>query len=143
MNSRLLSRLLLCITIVVLLQVELAFSTDIGAPAKTRAGAWKATTDCGDFTLFVSHDGTAIINANYTIKKPAVGSIGQDSKTKPWANPFPIDGDKLSLSITKAGIPFVEWKATFSRDGKQLSGTVHFMPTETKGGCKAKFSIRR
>ena len=139
MNRRVLSRWFMSFALATLL----LSACGAEAPSKTRAGAWKATTDCGDFTLFVSDGGTAITNANYKVKKFDVGPLGQNATSKPWNEPFAFDGRKLSMHTSRMGIVIVGWEATFSRNGRQLSGTVHFLPSEVKGGCKARFSINR
>ncbi len=88
-----------------LLAVIFASSACEEAPPQTRAGVWKATTDCGDFTLFVSDDGNAVTNANWEIRKPDLGNdplrLKKETSSTPWDRPFAFQGRELSMHFNK------------------------------------------
>jgi hypothetical protein len=111
------------------------------ASAETRAGAWDASTEYGDFTIYVSEDGTAITQVDYDFECKGVQA---SSDNQPFREPLEvIDGRKLSMWVSASFIKMVSFEATFSSNGKRLAGTVTFVPEEISGGCKADFTSTR
>ena len=111
------------------------------AAPETRAGAWTAKTEYGDFTIYVTEDGTAVAQVDYDFKCLGSNASAYD---KPFREPAEsIEGRKLSQSVIYAFITMVEIEGKFSMDGKQLSGTVTFLPQEIHGGCPTEFTSTR
>ncbi len=88
------------------------------APPETRAGEWKASTDFGEFTLFVDPSGTTITSIEFSqscsSKVTFSGTINLDEG-------LPIENNKFTLELESA--PSMKFQGTFSKDGTSASGS--------------------
>jgi len=111
------------------------------APPESRAGSWHASTEYGDFTVYVNQEGTAVTSMDYDFE---CGGVTASADSVPFkASSKSIDGRKLTISITYSFIKMLNIEGSFSLDGKRLSGTATFMPQEISGGCTADFTSKR
>lgn len=118
--------------------ILLAFVAACGAAdPSVRAGAWDGSTPYGDFTIYITDDGTAIRDVAYSVR---CGDNWTDDSNFRINEPYPLDGRKLDFGAYLAGqVPMVVWTAEFSSDGKTLSGELSLFA----GGCVADFEITR
>ena len=111
------------------------------APPETRAGPWTASTEYGDFTIYVTQDGTAISKVDYDFE---CGGFTTAAYDQPFRVPSEtIEGRKLSISVSHSFIMVVSIEGSFNPDGEKLSGTVTFVPQKLGGGCTADFTSSR
>jgi hypothetical protein len=106
------------------------------ADPSVRAGAWEGSTPYGDFTIYITDDGTAIEDASFSFR--CEGNLINDRSFR-MGDPYPLDGRNLKFGVLSAGVvPFVVWTGEFSADGKTLSGELSLL-----GGCVTDFEITR
>jgi len=112
----------------------------LSAPPEARSGSWHASTPYGDFRFYVSEDGSAITGVDYDFECKGTRA---SSSNRSFREPIPIRGRKLSMWTSAGFIKMASWKATFSPNGKRLTGTVTFVPDEISGGCEAHFTATK
>ena len=102
-----------------------------------RAGAWQCATQYGDFTLYITDDGTAVKDVKYSVN---CFDNGTDDGNFTMGEPWPLDGRKLNFGVYMSGqVPLVVWKGKFSTDGKTLTGEMSLF----WGNCVTDFKITR
>jgi len=104
------------------------------APPEVRAGEWNASTDFGEFALFVDSSGTTITSIEYSYQSCPKGNISF-SATIDFEGGLPIEDNKFFLEI--AGISSMVFQGTFSRDGTSASGSWE------AGDCSGKWKVTR
>jgi hypothetical protein len=120
--------------LLVILLVPLA---GCGANPSVRAGAWEGSTPYGDFTFYITEDGTAIEDIAYSVR---CGENWTDDSNFRMGEPYPLDGRKLDFGVWLAGqVPMAVWKGEFSADGKTLSGELSLFADL----CVTDFEITR
>ena len=111
------------------------------SPPESIAGAWEASTEYGDFTVYVNEEENAITQIDYEF---VCGGVEASAYNQPFSKPSEtINGRKLSIYVSYSFMKMLEIDGSFSSNGKKLSGTVSFMPQEISGGCTADFSVSR
>ena len=107
------------------------------ADPSVRAGAWEGSTPYGDFTIYITDDGTAIEDVSFSFQ--CRGNSTNDSSFR-MGDPHPLDGRKLEFGAWLAGqVPIVDWTGEFSADGKTLSGELSLFADS----CVTDFEITR
>jgi len=116
----------------------LAFVAACGAAdPSVRAGAWAGSTQYGDFTIYITDDGTAVEDIEYSVR---CGENWTDDSNFRMSEPYPLDGRKLDFGVYLAGqLPIAVWTGEFSADGKSLGGELHLFAD----ACTADFEITR
>jgi hypothetical protein len=115
----------------------LAFLTACAADPSVRAGSWKGSTPYGDFTFYITDDGTAIEDVSYAIKCNEIGDNGYSFQMGP---PYKLDGRKLEFEIAIGGqMSIAKWTGKFSADGKTLKGELNLFADS----CITDFEITR
>jgi len=111
------------------------------APPETRAGEWDVGTEHGDFTLNVSDDGMTITEVIFEFECKGM----EVSRTNVSMTDYgAIEGNKFIFSVTLGFLGRIaKWEGKFSSNGKRLTGTVTYMPSEISGGCKENFKSSR
>lgn len=111
--------------------------TACGTSKTVRAGAWHGSTEYGDFTFYISEDGKAIEDVDYSVN---CGENWTDDSNFTMGEPRELDGNKLDFGLWIAGqVPVAIWEGEFSADGKTLSGTLSLFA----GLCETDFEITR
>lgn len=108
-----------------------------GADPSVRAGAWEGSTPYGDFTIYITDDGTAIEDVSYSVE---CGDNWTNDENFRMGDPYPLDGRKLDFGVYIAGqVPVAVWNGEFSADGKTLSGELSLFADS----CVSDFKITR
>jgi hypothetical protein len=119
------------------LVIMAVFLVGCGADPSVRAGAWQGSTPYGDFTIYISEDGTHIEDVSYSVQ--CKGNSNNDGNFR-MGDPYPLDGRKLDFGVWVAGqIPIAVWEGKFSADGKTLSGVLSLFADS----CITNFEISR
>ncbi len=119
------------------LLILLVLPAGCGADPSVRVGAWQGSTQYGDFTLYISEDGTTIKDVSYSVR---CGDNWTDDSNFNMGDSYPIEGRKLDFGVWLAGqVPLVIWKGEFSSDGKTLSGELRLFGNS----CVTSFKITR
>ncbi|MGD9119007.1 MAG: hypothetical protein PVJ08_09825 [Dehalococcoidia bacterium] len=114
------------------------FGCGESAPPETRAGEWNASTDFGEFTLFVDSSGTMITSIEYSYQSCSKSIISGGvtfSNIISFEEGLPIEDNKFSLEME--GVSSMELKGTFSRDGTSASGSWK------AGDCSGKWKVTK
>jgi len=123
--------------LILLLVIGSILLTACSAGKKVRAGAWHGSTEYGDFTFYISEDGKAIEDVDYSVN---CGENWTDDSNFKMGEPRELDGDKLDFGLWIAGqVPVAVWEGEFSADGKTLTGTLSLFA----GLCVTDFEITR
>ncbi|OFW66748.1 MAG: hypothetical protein A2Z12_09075 [Actinobacteria bacterium RBG_16_68_21] len=107
------------------------------ASPEVRAGVWEGSTPFGDFAFFITADGTAIEDVDYSVH--CEGNWTDDSSFL-MGDPMPLDGRQLQFGVTLAGqVPIATWTGEFSADGTTLTGELSLFADS----CNTEFEIAR
>lgn len=125
------------VTLIILVFTISLLLVGCGADPSIRAGAWQCTTQFGNFTLYITDDGTAVKDVKYSVN---CGDNETNDSNFTMGKPWPLDGRKLDFGVYVAGqVPLVVWKGEFSTDGKTLTGEMSLF----SGSCITDFKITR
>jgi hypothetical protein len=115
----------------------LTFLSACGADPSKRAGAWEGSTEYGDFTFYITDDGTAIEDVSYLFK---CNGIRANDYSFQMGAPYRLDGRRLEFEIAIGGqMSIAKWTAEFSTDGKTLIGELSLLADS----CTTDFEITR
>ena len=76
------------------LVILLALLAGCGADPSIRAGAWQGSTPYGDFTLYITEDGTAIEDVSFSVQ---CGDNWTDDSVFRMGDPHVMHQDKMLL----------------------------------------------
>jgi len=116
----------------------LVFGCEESALPEARAGEWNASTDFGEFTLFVDSSGTTITSINYSYQScsGAIISGGVEfSGTIDLKGGVPIEDDEFFIEVE--GVLSMEFQGIFSKDGTHASGSWE------AGDCFGEWEVTR
>jgi hypothetical protein len=125
------------LVLLIFILVSLIFFTACAVDPSVRAGAWEGSTPYGDFTFYITDDGTAIEDVSYAIKCNEIGDNGYSFEMGP---PYKLDGRQLEFEIAIGGqMSIAKWTGKFSADGKTLKGELNLFADS----CITDFEITR